>query len=102
MAVAFDKFARAQDMIIAQGRCVRQVAQSDVNELVEVTKSILCLAAGNICVEPADGYFNAAGAANVGGVIFTVAVGDEFDLIRVKKIYDTGTTLTDAQMLAIS
>lgn len=99
MTVAQDNFARAQDMIIAQGRCVRQVTPSDVNELIEVSKSLLILTNGNICVEPADGYFDAAGAKIAGGVTFAVTAGQEFDLIRVRKVYATGTTAT---LLAVS
>jgi hypothetical protein len=99
MTTARDKFVRGQDMVIAQGRCVRQVTPSDANDLPEVTKSLLILTNGNICVEPVDGYFDNAGVKLVGGVVFTVTAGQEFDLIRVSRIYATNTTAT---MLAIS
>lgn len=99
MTGALDKFAKAQDMIIAQGRCVRQVTPSDTVDLVEVTKSILPLTSGNMCVEPVDGYFNAAGVAITGGLVIAVTAGTVFDLIRIKRIYAANTTAT---MLAIS
>jgi hypothetical protein len=39
-----------------QGRKVRQVTPSDVDELKTVPKALFITGAGNLCVEPADGY----------------------------------------------
>lgn len=98
---AKDRFTRKDDMIIAQGRCVRQVALSDVLDLLEVPKSLLILANGNICVEPVDGYQDATGVQIANGVTFTVTAGQEFDLVRVRRIYATGTTIAAGNILAL-
>jgi hypothetical protein len=92
--IANDPFKGWPDDPRKQGRKVRQVTPSDVDELKTVAKALFITGTGNICVEPADGYEQADGTAIVGGVIFAVTAGQTFDLFQVRKVYATNTTAT--------
>jgi hypothetical protein len=91
---AADPFKGWPDDPRKQGRKVRQVTPSDVDELKTVPKALFILTNGNICVEPADGYEQSDGTPIVGGVVYTVVAGQTFDLFQVKKVYSTNTTAT--------
>jgi hypothetical protein len=99
MTTGIDPFLGYKDEIFAQGRRVQQITPSDLNELEFYPKSLFITGTGNLCVEPIDGYSDASGNQLTGGVTFAVTVGNEFDLVRVKKVYATGTTATAIAIL---
>jgi hypothetical protein len=97
--IGIDPFLGYKDAIFAQGRRLQQITPSDTNELQYYPKSLFITGSGNLCVEPIDGNFDSSGNPITGGIIFAVTVGNEFDLVRVKKVYATNTTATALAVL---
>lgn len=90
--IAKDRFS--DDHLTDQGRSVRQVTPSDTDELEFVCKALLIETDGDVCMEPADGYFDNNGTKLTGGITRTFTAGQVFDTFRVRQVYQTGTTAT--------
>ncbi|MFL6728107.1 MAG: hypothetical protein ACJ8FS_16570 [Sphingomicrobium sp.] len=92
--MAVDDFANT-DSVTSQGRVIRTPpANSDTVDLLKYPKALWIIAAGNLAVTAVDGNLDNAGAADATSRLFAVAAGTVFDVVRVKRIWSTGTTAT--------
>ena len=77
--------------ILAPGIGVFEPVQHNTNELEAVARAIIWLADGTIkfgCLDGSDGTI-------------TATAGYQLALVQINQIYDTGTDLTNAQILCV-
>lgn len=94
MATGKDPFKGYPDSVFTQGRKLKQVTPSDVNDLPDVPKCLFVTVAGNLAITAAEGNETAAGVDLGTSIIFAVTAGQIFDLVRVGRVWATGTTAT--------
>jgi hypothetical protein len=94
MATGKDPYKGYPDSVFTQGRKLKQVTPSDLADLPDVPKCLFVTASGNLAITAADGNENAAGADLGASIIFAVVAGQIFDLVRVGRVWSTGTTAT--------
>lgn len=93
MAVA-DDFANINDLT-SQGRKLRTMpANSDSVDWTRIPKALLILTTGNIAITAVDGNYDSSDVVTTTSLVIPVTAGQVFDAVRVRRMWNTGTTAT--------